>query len=52
MYINEEMNHRYEFDREIKEFPRSQYDDLIDAWGNAIAKLRKSRIRLWGLSGQ
>lgn len=51
-YINERMRNKGEFEREMKEFPRSLYDDGIDAVGSAISKLKKSRIRLWGMSGR
>ena len=50
--INEKMKNYGEFERQMKEFPRSLYDDGIDAVGSAISKLKKSRIKLWGLSGR
>lgn len=50
-WINERMKNKGEFEREFKEFPRSLYDDGIDATGSGMSKLKKSRIKLWGASG-
>jgi len=51
-WINEKMKNKGEFEREMKEFPRSLYDDGIDACGSGMSKLKKSRIKLWGASGR
>lgn len=51
LIINESMNHFDEFRREFKEFPRSKYDDLMDAGGIAASRLKKSRYKLFGFSG-
>ena len=40
-----------EFEREVKEFPKSRWDDLIDAIGLGTSKLRKRRGKIWGSSG-
>jgi len=50
-HINIRMKNKGEMEREMKEFPRSLYDDGIDAVASAISKLKKSRIKLWGMSG-
>jgi phage terminase large subunit-like protein len=51
-WVNKNMKIYGEFEREMKEFPRSLYDDLIDAVGSAISKLKRSRFKLWGASGR
>lgn len=51
VYIFKSMRHFDEFEREYKEYPRSQYDDLMDAFGSCISKLRKARGKIWGISG-
>lgn len=51
-WVNKKMKNYGEFEREMKEFPRSLYDDLIDAVGSAISKLKRSRFKLWGASGR
>jgi phage terminase large subunit-like protein len=49
--VNRNMNHFEEFERELKEFPQSQYDDLIDAIGSCVSQLKKRRYKLFCFSG-
>ena len=51
-WLSESMRNKGEFEREMKEFPKSLYDDGIDAVASGVSKLKKSRILLWGLSGK
>lgn len=50
-YIRKEMNHYDEFQRQVKEFPKSKWDDIIDAVGIGVSKLKKRRGKMWGFSG-
>jgi phage terminase large subunit-like protein/transcriptional regulator with XRE-family HTH domain len=50
-YVRKDMRHFDEWEREFKEFPRSKFDDLIDAVGLATSKLKKRRGKVWGFSG-
>ena len=50
-HVREDMKHYDEFKKQLKEFPKSKYDDIIDAVGIGISKLKKRRGRIWGASG-
>ncbi len=50
-HIREDMRHFDELKKEFKEFPKSKYDDLIDAIGLGVSNLKKHRGTIWGLSG-
>ena len=50
-YIRVDMNHYDEFKRQYKEFPKSKWDDIMDANGMGISKLKKRRGKMWGYSG-
>ena len=50
-HIREDMKHYDEFKKQVKEFPKSKWDDIIDAVGIGTSKLKKKRGRIWGASG-
>lgn len=50
-HIRKDMKNYDEFQREVKEFPKSKWDDVIDAVGIGVSKLKKRKGKFWSLSG-
>lgn len=51
LYINKQMSHFDEFEREFRYFPRSAHKDVLDALGNGISKFKHNKAILYGFSG-
>lgn len=51
LFVNKRMMGYDLFMTELREFPRSKYDDGLDAVGNVLSKLKRTRALIWGISG-